>query len=92
MKGKIYKFAEFELWPAESELRKGDSSIKLQEKPLRLLTALLDHPQNLVTRETTPRPRGDGRIPRPYMRSSSFKACGPPFHEFSNCFWTNPAS
>ena len=51
MKGKIYRFAEFELWPAQSELRKGDSSIKLQEKPLRLLTALLDHPQNLVTRD-----------------------------------------
>lgn len=51
MKGKIYRFAEFELRPAESELRKGDSSIKLQEKPLRLLTALLDHPQNLVTRD-----------------------------------------
>src|SRR5215831_3351795 len=51
MKGKIYSFAEFELWPAESELRKGDTSIKLQEKPLRLLTALLDHPQNLVTRD-----------------------------------------
>ena len=51
MKGKIYRFAEFELWPAECELRKGDSSIKLQEKPLRLLTTLLDNAQNLVTRD-----------------------------------------
>ena len=48
---KIYKFAEFELDLAESELRNGKSSVPLQEKPLQLLCALLDHPQRVVTRE-----------------------------------------
>lgn len=48
---KIYKFAEFELDPAEGELRNGESSVPLQEKPLRLLCTLLDHPQRVVTRE-----------------------------------------
>lgn len=36
---------------ARGELRKDGSAIPLQEKPLRLLIALLDHPQRLVTRE-----------------------------------------
>ena len=47
----IYRFAEFELLSAEGELRIGDSSIRLQEKPLRLLMVLLENPQRLVTRE-----------------------------------------
>lgn len=51
MKGKIYRFGEFELKPAECELRNGGSSIRLQEKPLLLLLTLLDHPQTLVTRD-----------------------------------------
>ncbi len=48
---KIYKFAEFELDLAEGKLRNGKSLVALQEKPLRLLCALLDHPQRVVTRE-----------------------------------------
>src|SRR5277367_4069816 len=48
---KIYKFAEFELDLAEGELRNGESSVPLQEKPLRLLCALLDYAQRVVTRE-----------------------------------------
>jgi len=51
MKHCIYRFAGFELIAAEGELRAGDSSVRLQEKPLLLLTALLDNPQELVTRE-----------------------------------------
>lgn len=51
MNDRIYRFADFELRTAEGELRTGDTSIKLQEKPLLLLTVLLDHPQSLVTRE-----------------------------------------
>jgi TolB-like protein/DNA-binding winged helix-turn-helix (wHTH) protein/Tfp pilus assembly protein PilF len=51
MRDQVYRFAEFELNAAAGELRSGDSVIRLQEKPLRLLTALLDHPQRLVTRE-----------------------------------------
>src|ERR1700688_261436 len=34
----------------------------------------------------SPRPR------RLHTRSSSFSASLPPFHDVSNCFWTNPAS
>jgi TolB-like protein/DNA-binding winged helix-turn-helix (wHTH) protein/Tfp pilus assembly protein PilF len=51
MQGKIYRFAEFELKSTEGELRNGGSSVHLQEKPLLLLLALLDHPQSLVTRD-----------------------------------------
>jgi TolB-like protein/DNA-binding winged helix-turn-helix (wHTH) protein/Flp pilus assembly protein TadD len=51
MNGRIYRFGEFELRTTESELRNGGVGIRLQEKPLLLLVALLDHPQNLVTRD-----------------------------------------
>ena len=51
MRDPVYKFAQFELNLAAGELRTGDSVVRLQEKPLRLLTALLDQPQRLVTRE-----------------------------------------
>ena len=51
MKDRVYKFAEFEFTVADGELRTGNSSVRLQEKPLLLLSALLDHPQTLVTRE-----------------------------------------
>src|ERR1700684_673201 len=51
MKNRIYRFAQFELDLAESKLRAGDSIVLLQEKPLLLLGALLDNPQQLVTRE-----------------------------------------
>jgi len=51
MKDRIYRFGTFELVAAEGELRTGNSAVRLQEKPLLLLTALLDNPQKLVTRE-----------------------------------------
>jgi TolB-like protein/DNA-binding winged helix-turn-helix (wHTH) protein len=51
VKKRIYRFAGFELIAAEGELRTGNTSVRLQEKPLLLLTALLDSPQELVTRE-----------------------------------------
>jgi TolB-like protein/DNA-binding winged helix-turn-helix (wHTH) protein/Tfp pilus assembly protein PilF len=51
MGDQIYRFAEFELLPSVGELRTRDSCIRLQEKPLRLLTVLLDNAQRLVTRE-----------------------------------------
>jgi TolB-like protein/DNA-binding winged helix-turn-helix (wHTH) protein/Tfp pilus assembly protein PilF len=51
MQDRIYRFAEFELNSGEGELRANNSITRLQEKPLRLLCALLDHPQRLVTRE-----------------------------------------
>jgi TolB-like protein/DNA-binding winged helix-turn-helix (wHTH) protein/Tfp pilus assembly protein PilF len=51
MQERIYRFAEFELNSGEGLLRANDSVIRLQDKPLRLLCALLDHPQRLVTRE-----------------------------------------
>src|ERR1700690_452193 len=51
MENRIYRFAQFELNLAESKLCAGESTILIQEKPLRLLIALLDNPQRLVTRE-----------------------------------------
>ena len=51
MENRIYRFARFELNLAESELRTGNSTVFIQEKPLLLLSALLDNPQRLVTRE-----------------------------------------
>ncbi len=51
MKNQTYRFAQFELNLAESELRNGNSTVLIQEKPLLLLCALLDNPQRLVTRE-----------------------------------------
>jgi len=61
MRSKIYKFAGFELRTAESELRNGNSCLRLQEKPLLLLTALLDQPQTLVTREQLRRRMWDSK-------------------------------
>jgi TolB-like protein/DNA-binding winged helix-turn-helix (wHTH) protein/Tfp pilus assembly protein PilF len=51
MKDRVYKFADFELAAADGELRNGNSSIRLQDKPLLLLIALIDHSKTLVTRE-----------------------------------------
>jgi len=51
MPDRIYKFAEFELSLADGCLRSNAASVRLQEKPLQLLTTLLDHPQRLVTRQ-----------------------------------------
>jgi TolB-like protein/DNA-binding winged helix-turn-helix (wHTH) protein/Tfp pilus assembly protein PilF len=51
MENRIYRFAQFELNLAESKLCTGNSTVLIQEKPLRLLIALLDSPQRLVTRE-----------------------------------------
>jgi TolB-like protein/DNA-binding winged helix-turn-helix (wHTH) protein/Tfp pilus assembly protein PilF len=51
MKSRIYRFAEFELDFAEALLRTTQATVRLQEKPLLLLGALLDQPQRLVTRE-----------------------------------------
>ena len=45
-----YRFAGFELTVDSGELRTGQSVVRLQEKPLLLLRALLDRPQDLVTR------------------------------------------
>jgi TolB-like protein/DNA-binding winged helix-turn-helix (wHTH) protein/Tfp pilus assembly protein PilF len=51
MPNRIYQFAEFRLSLADGCLQSGNSSARLQEKPLQLLTALLDHPQSLVSRQ-----------------------------------------
>jgi TolB-like protein/DNA-binding winged helix-turn-helix (wHTH) protein/Tfp pilus assembly protein PilF len=51
MQNRIYRFSQFELNLAESKLCSGDSTVLIQEKPLLLLSALLDNPQRLVTRE-----------------------------------------
>jgi len=51
MKDPVYRFAEFELDSAAGELRKGSTTIRLQDKPRRLLLVLLENPQGIVTRE-----------------------------------------
>lgn len=51
MEKKAYKFGEFELSFPEGQLRAGTSMVRLQDKPLLLLCELLDHPQQLVTRQ-----------------------------------------
>src|SRR5947209_2829893 len=49
--GKIYRFATFEVDPDAGEVRKRGIRIKVQEQPLRLLSALLERPGTLITRE-----------------------------------------
>ena len=44
-------FNEFELDVRAFELRREGARIKLQEQPLRILTALLEHPGEIVTRD-----------------------------------------
>lgn len=51
MQDETYRFAEFELNLADGELRTANSSVRIQGKPLLLLSVLLDNPQRLVTRE-----------------------------------------
>lgn len=49
--GVIYRFGNFELHPANGEFRRGGVRIRLQGKPLQLLTLLLERAPELVTRE-----------------------------------------
>jgi TolB-like protein/DNA-binding winged helix-turn-helix (wHTH) protein/Tfp pilus assembly protein PilF len=51
MGDQIYRFAEFELLLSVGELRTKGSCVRLQEKPLQLLLALVESPQRLVTRD-----------------------------------------
>src|SRR5712672_4401099 len=46
-----YKFDEFEADLRAAELRKGGVRLKLQLKPFQVLVALLERPQDVVTRE-----------------------------------------
>jgi TolB-like protein/Tfp pilus assembly protein PilF len=47
----ITRFGEFELAEPAGELRRQGTRVPLQEKPLRILAALLDAPGELITRE-----------------------------------------
>src|SRR5947209_16776280 len=49
--GAKYRFGAYELDVAERDLRKNGSRVRLQEQPLRILTALVKKPGQLVTRE-----------------------------------------
>lgn len=51
MDSKIYRFGEFELSTVDGMLRGPDGRVQIQDKPLRLLCALLDRPRQVVTRE-----------------------------------------
>jgi eukaryotic-like serine/threonine-protein kinase len=48
----IYRFGLFEVFPATGELWKHGHRLRLQEQPFRLLVALLERPNELVSRET----------------------------------------
>src|ERR1039457_6897676 len=50
-KSRVVRFGVFEVDLQEAELRKSGIRIKLQEQPFRILTMLLDHPGQAVTRE-----------------------------------------
>jgi DNA-binding winged helix-turn-helix (wHTH) protein len=45
------RFGSFEVNPSTAELRKQGLHIKLHEKPLQVLLALLEHPGEVVTRK-----------------------------------------
>jgi len=47
----IYQFGVFELNPRVGELRKHGLRLKLQEQPLRILTCLVEHAGEVVSRE-----------------------------------------
>ncbi len=48
---RIVRFGVFEVDLRAGELRRGGLKVKLQEQPLQVLTALLEHPGEVVTRE-----------------------------------------
>jgi cholera toxin transcriptional activator len=47
----VYRFSSFEVDLAAGELRKHGSRIRLQEQPFQLLTMLLDHAGEVVSRD-----------------------------------------
>ena len=47
----VLRFGVFELDPQAGELRKSGIRLKLQKQPLQILTILLQHPDEIVTRE-----------------------------------------
>ena len=47
----VFRFGVFELDFQSGELRKPGSTMRLQDKPLRILALLLEHPGEVVTRE-----------------------------------------
>jgi eukaryotic-like serine/threonine-protein kinase len=48
---RVFRFGAFELDPHAGELRKHGVRLHVQEQPLRILTALLERPGEIVTRE-----------------------------------------
>jgi DNA-binding winged helix-turn-helix (wHTH) protein len=48
---RLIRFAEYQLDSRTGELRKGDTVLRLQKKPLQILLLLLDRPGEVVTRE-----------------------------------------
>ena len=50
-KRRVYRFGAFEVDADAGEMRKGGIRIRIQEQPLRLLTALMERPGELITRE-----------------------------------------
>src|SRR5262245_32527123 len=51
MNNEKIRFGPFELDPRAGELRRGNRRVRLQERPLKMLVALLASPGEVVTRE-----------------------------------------
>ena len=49
--GDVYSFGQFKADVSRGELEKAGSKIRLQEKPFRVLAILLEHPDEVVSRE-----------------------------------------
>jgi Tol biopolymer transport system component/DNA-binding winged helix-turn-helix (wHTH) protein len=47
----VYRFGQFEVYPGSGEVRKRGIPIRVQDQPLRLLTALLERPGEVIARE-----------------------------------------
>src|SRR5579872_4797042 len=48
---RMFRFANFELDLETGELRRGGALVNLQEQPFQILTLLLEHPGEVITRE-----------------------------------------
>ena len=52
MNSRVMQFGAFEIDPAAGELRKNGLRVRIQQQPLEVLLALLEHPGEVVSRDT----------------------------------------
>ncbi len=51
MEARTYRFGSYDVDPARGELRRRGTRVRIQEKPLQVLLALVERPGDIVTRE-----------------------------------------